>query len=155
MIFSFSREPSAMRLHQSRRRTRIATIALAIVTMSVSVFGQSGQSTINNQQSTINLEGVIRAAAGQAAAQPPSETLRPLSIDEAVKLALEQNLGIQIQRLDPQISDVGITQARSFLSPQLNTHFSKQYQASAATKSLAGRAVSLDNGTMAGGSGGP
>jgi outer membrane protein TolC len=142
MFFSFSMEPSAMRLHQSLRRTRIATIAVATVTMSVSAFGQSGQLRIN--------EGVIHAAAGQAAAQAPSETLRPLSIDEAVKLALEQNLGIQIQRLDPQISDVGITQARSFWSPQLNTSFSRQSQASAATNSLAGGATSIDNGTVAG-----
>src|SRR2546425_8523139 len=112
MIFSFSREPSAMRLHQSRRRTRIATIALAIVTMSVSVFGQSGQSTINNQQSTINLEGVIRAAAGQAAAQP-QETTRRLSIDEAVKLGLEQNLGIRIPPRRPPISAHSISQGQS------------------------------------------
>src|SRR2546422_10173348 len=136
MIFSFSREPSAMRLHQSRRRTRIATIALAIVTMSVSVFGQSGQSTINNQQSTINLEGVIRAAAGQAAAQP-QETTRRLSIDEAVKLGREQNLGIQIQRLDPQNSDIGTAQAKSLWTPQLSSNFSRQSQSQTATQSLA------------------
>ena len=136
-----------MRLHQSRRRTRIATIALAIVTMSVSVFGQSGQSTINNQQSTINLEGVIRAAAGQAAAQP-QETTRRLSIDEAVKLGLEQNLGIQIQRLDPQISDIGIAQAKSFWTPQLSSNFSRQSQSQASTNSLAG-GQTVDNGTFA------
>ena len=55
----------------------------------------------------------------------PGESLRRLSIDEAVKLALEQNLGIQIQRFDPQIQDTGIAQARSFWAPQFSTTFQK------------------------------
>jgi outer membrane protein len=130
-----------MRLDHPIHRARIAAIAVAIVTMSVSAFGQSGQFHIN--------EGIIQAAASQAAAQAPAETARPLSIDEAVRLGLEHNLGIQIQRIDPQISDVGITQARSFWSPQLNSSFSRQSQASAATNSLAGGATSIDNGTLA------
>ena len=101
-----------MRLHyQSLHCTRIVTIAAAVLATSVSAFGQSGQ---------LRLEGVIQSAA-QAAAREPAENVRRLSIDEAVKLGLEQNLGIQIQRLDPQIQDVGVAQARSFWSPQVNT----------------------------------
>ena len=42
---------------------------------------------------------------------------RRLSMDEAVRLALEQNLGIQIERINPQIQDVGIAQARSSWVP--------------------------------------
>ena len=133
-----------MRLHQSLRRTRVAAIAMAMVTMSVSAFGQSGRFHIN--------EGVIHAAAGQAAAQP-QETIRRLSIDEAVKLALEQNLGIQIQRLDPQISDIGISQAKSFWSPQLTSNLSRQSQSQASTSALSGGARSIDNGTFATGLG--
>ena len=34
--------------------------------------------------------------------------MRRISIDEAVKLAMEQNLGIRIQRFDPQIQDTGV-----------------------------------------------
>jgi outer membrane protein TolC len=128
-----------MRLHQSTHRARIAAAAVAIVTMSVSAFGQSGQFHIN--------EGVIQAAASQAAAQAPPDITRPLSIDEAVKLALEQNLGIQIQRIDPQISDVGVAQAKSFWSPQLNSAFSRQSQSQASTNSLAG-GQTVDNGNF-------
>ena len=36
---------------------------------------------------------------------------RSLSIDEAVQLALQQNLGIQIERLNPQLQDYTIAQA--------------------------------------------
>jgi outer membrane protein len=128
-----------MRLHQSPRRARIVTMAAILLTTSVSAFGQSGQ---------LQLEGIIQAAA-QAAAQQPAENVRRLSIDEAVKLGLEQNLGIQIQRLDPQIQDVGVAQARSFWSPQFNTGFSRQSQSQAPTSSLSGAATSIDNGRLA------
>ena len=118
---------------------RIATVMAAILFTSASVFAQSGQ---------LNVAGAIQSAAGQAAAQQ-TETVKPLSIDEGMRLALEQNLGIRIQRLDPQISDVGISQARSFWSPQLSTAFSRQSQAQAPTTSLSGGATSIDNGTTA------
>jgi outer membrane protein len=128
-----------MRLHQLLHRTRTATIAVACLTTSVSAFGQSGQ---------LHFEGIAEAAAQAAAQQQPAERERPLSIDEAVKLALEQNLGIRIQRLDPQIQDVGVSQARSFWSPQFNSGFQRQSQANPATNSLAGGATSIDNGTF-------
>jgi outer membrane protein TolC len=145
MFFTFSMEPSAMRLHHIFfRPSRVAAIALAIVATSVSAFGQSGQFHIT--------EGVIQAAAAQAASQPQERT-RPLSIDEAVKLALEQNLGIQIQRIDPQISDVGVAQAKSFWAPQLSTNLSRQSQSQASTSALSGGARSIDNGTFATGLG--
>ena len=89
-----------MRLHQPIRRARIAGIAAVLVTTSVfvsplSAFGQNGQS---------GLSLAVQAAA-QNAAQQPGETVRRISIDEAVKLAMEQNLGIRIQRIDPQIQE--------------------------------------------------
>jgi outer membrane protein len=129
-----------MRLHVSLRRVRTVAFAAAVFASSVSAFGQSGQ---------LRLEGVIQTAARAAAQQPPTEIVRSLSIDEAVKLGLEQNLGIQIQRIDPQIQDVGIAQARSFWSPQFNTGFSRQSQSQPPTSSLSGAATSIDNGRFA------
>jgi outer membrane protein len=119
---------------------RIASVTAAILFTSASVFAQNGQ---------LNVAGAIQAAATQSAARPQTEIVKPLSIDEAMRLALEQNLGLRIQRIDPEISDVGISQARSFWSPQLSTTFSKQSQTNAATSSLAGAATSIDNGTVA------
>jgi outer membrane protein len=130
-----------MRLYQSLRRARIATIAAACLTTSVSAFGQSGQ---------LHFEGIVQAAAQAAAQQQPAaERERPLSIDEAVKLALEQNLGVQIQRLDPQIQDIGIAQARSFWSPQFNSFFSRQSRSQAPDNQFSGAATSIDSGRFA------
>jgi outer membrane protein len=133
-------ELTAMRLHHSIRRARILTTVGAVIAMSVSAFGQTGQSPL-----ALSLQN----AAAQAAAQPPTESVRRLSIDEAVALALEQNLGIRIQRFDPQISDVGIAQARSFWAPSLSTNFSKNSQTQQPTSSLSGGATSILNANVA------
>src|SRR5262245_59388966 len=106
-------ESSAMRLFHSIRRARIAAFAAALVVSSVSAFGQSGQPSF----ATATHAAAAQLAAEQTAAGP----VRRLSIDDAAKLALEQNLGIRIQRIDPQISDVGVSQARSFWAPQFST----------------------------------
>ena len=129
-----------MRLHQPIRRARIATITAALVATSVSVFAQSGQSSF-----TLSVQNLAAQTAAQA--QPQAETVRRLAIDEAVRLALEQNLGIKIQRIDPQIQDIGIAQAQSFWAPSLTSTFNKNSQTQQPTNSLSGGASSVVNGT--------
>jgi outer membrane protein len=127
-----------MRLEHPLHHARTAAIAAAIVATSVSAFGQSGQS---------RLADIAKSAAVGLALQP-GETQRQISIDEAVRLGLEQNLGIQIQRFDPQIQDTAVSQARSFWAPQVSATLSKQSQSQAVTNSLAGGATSINNGNL-------
>ena len=129
-----------MRLHQSIRRARIFTAAAAIVFTSVSAFAQNGQPSFST--------ALQAAAQGALQQQPSSESVRRLSMDEAVKLALEQNLGIRIQRLDPQISDVGVMQARSFWAPNLTSTFSRNAQTQQPTNALAGGATNILNANV-------
>ena len=128
-----------MRLHHLIRRARIGTIAAMFAAISVSVFAQNGQS-----QFSISLQ----QASAQAAAQLQSESVRRLSIDEAVTMAMEQNLGIRIQRFDPQIQDTSVAQARSFWAPSLTSNFSKNGQTQQPTSSLSGGATSILNSNM-------
>ena len=71
----------------------------------------------------------LLAAAQQAASsqQPAPATdgrpVRRLTADEAVKLAIENNLGIQVSRLDPQIEDLNVAAARGAWAPAFNTLF--------------------------------
>jgi len=127
-----------MRWYHQIRRARIFTLVAVIVASSVSAFGQSGQSRLS--------------AAGQAAllsvGQQPGETVRQLSIDEAAKLALEQNLGIRIQQYDPQIQDLGVALARSSWAPNFTTNFFRNSQTQQPTSSLAGGATSILNGSV-------
>ena len=129
-----------MRVDQSIRRARIFTAAAAIVFMSVSAFGQSGQSSLSN---------ALQAAARTTAMQP-STSVRRLSIDDATRLALEQNLGIRIQRVDPQIQDVGVWQARSFWAPNFTTSINKNSNSQPAQSAIA---PSFQNGTFSSGVG--
>ena len=115
-------------------RLRILTASVLLVT-SVSAFGQTGQPP---------LAASLQAAA-QTAAQQPAESVRRLSIDDAVRLALEQNLGIRIERIEPQIQDVGIAQARAFWAPNLASNFSRNSQTQQPTSALAGSASGILN----------
>jgi outer membrane protein len=87
---------------------------------------------------------VLFAAIGQpsAWAQTPARdaagTVRRLSIDDAVKLALEQNLGIQIDRLNPQIQDIAVAQARTGWIPNLTSSLTNNSQNQPPTSALSG-----------------
>ncbi len=62
------------------------------------------------------------AAATQVTQTPDSGgPLRRLSIDEAVGLALENNLGIQAERKNPQIQDMVVAETRSAWTPALTS----------------------------------
>jgi len=107
-----------MRQSILRFRTLATACAFAIP---VTAFAQSGH---------LRFDATSLATAADTASQTQtsgsgSGPVRPLSMDEAVRLALEQNLGIRIQRLDPQIQDTGVAQSRSFWSPNLGTSFSR------------------------------
>src|SRR5262249_51391490 len=93
------------------------------------------------------LASAVQSAA-QAAAQQPPETVRRLSIDDAVTSGLEQNLGIRIQRYDPQIQDTAIWQARSFWAPQLTSTITKNSNNTPNTSLLSGTQSLVSTGTF-------
>ncbi len=107
-------------------RTVVALLAAA--GLSVPAFAQTAQSEQSGQP-TPNLSVQIPAS------QAP-ETVRRLSIDDAVQLGLEQNLGIQIQRIEPQIQDVGVAQSRSFWAPVFNSTIIRNGTSQPATSAI-------------------
>jgi outer membrane protein TolC len=80
------------------------------------------------------VSGLPLSASGQAAAPPPPaassvqpvEQGTPISIDEAVKMALENNLGVQTEKLNPQIQVLGISRAISAYAPTLFSTMSRR-----------------------------
>jgi outer membrane protein TolC len=77
--------------------------------------------------------------AAQATAAPTSQgpQLR-ITADEAVRLALENNLGIQAQRLSPQIESLGVAQARAAYAPNLISTTTKRSSANPTGDFLSG-----------------
>jgi outer membrane protein TolC len=86
------------------------------------------------------LAAAMLAPAAPAFAQSgqPAASTRRLSVDEAVRLAVEQNLGIRIERLNPQIQDVAISQTRSSWAPSLTSSLTRTSIDSAPTNVFAG-----------------
>jgi outer membrane protein TolC len=97
-----------MRLYQQFRASFVrsavagAGVLLFVSGMPVSAFGQ---------------------AAGPQAAQAPTTSPvpagRPISIEEAARMALENNLNVQIEKLNPQIQVLGVSRAQAAYAPVL------------------------------------
>jgi outer membrane protein TolC len=75
------------------------------------------------------------------AQQPPAGETRPtvtLTLEDAVKFALERNLDISVQRLNPQINDIAYASIRSIYHPSLTSIVATQSQTTPATSTLSG-----------------
>lgn len=61
------------------------------------------------------------AATASAQSSQPAPQVRRLSVDEAVRSAIEHNLGVQVARIDPLIEDLGVAVARGAWAPTFTT----------------------------------
>lgn len=92
---------------------RRAVASLLLVTTCVSVLGAQS----------------VRAQTPPAVPAAPTEGLvRRLTIEEAVTLALDQNVDLQVQRISPQIEDYAVSVARSGWTPNFQTSIQTRNQ---------------------------
>jgi outer membrane protein len=110
-----------------------------VVTLIVAAFGNLPSVSAQAPQA---LEGV-RLAAQQAPAAGQAQ-VRRLTADEAVRLAAENNLGIQIARYDPRIEDLSVLQARAGWTPTFNSSLQQNSQASPPNSFLSGAQGTLN-----------
>ena len=83
------------------------------------------------------------AATGTAWAQVPTSTapgppVLRLTLDDAVRMTLENNPSLAADRLDPQIADMEVAQADSAFAPSFNTLLARQGQLAPPTTFLVG-----------------
>jgi outer membrane protein len=112
---------------------------IALCTIACAVLLNATPSRLSAQQATTDahIQELIRAAAERAgvsaqagstpgnpsqqtpvsSAQPDTRTVVSLTLEEAVKLALEKNLDIAVQRLNPETFDYSIAGLRAFYKP--------------------------------------
>ena len=95
-----------------------------------------------------NLFAAGQAVAGRAPAVPlpvrPPDSSGPrvsLTLEDAVKRALENNLDIAVQRINQQTYDVAIASIRSVYSPVLTSTVSQQTFTNASTSTISGAAT--------------
>src|SRR5438046_10178619 len=85
-------------------------------------------------QRTILITTMMTALSTMVAAQAPvvpaaatSSTLR-LTVDDAVKMAIDHNVDLAAERIDPQISDAGVAAAIGAFRPAFRTGFQRNNQ---------------------------
>src|SRR6185503_20148266 len=111
-------------------RPVVMTLCVAALAPSLSVFAQGGR------LAAAGGGGLTPAAVQQAAASGPQ--VRRLTADEAVRLAAENNLGIQIARFDPQIENLNVVQARRAWKPTLSSSLQQNSNTSPPNSFLSG-----------------
>jgi outer membrane protein len=116
-------------------------LTASAVALGVFVFGAD---IVRAQTSSSLSAAAAAAAAAPAEAQGP---VRRLSIDEAVALALEQNINLQVDRIDPQVSDLSIAVARSGWTPVFFSNVQTRSQSNPTTD-IFGGAASITNETL-------
>jgi outer membrane protein len=113
----------------------VATAALTVAGTAVSVSAQTAQPTPNPTA---------------AAAEGP---VQKITVEEAVRLALENNLRIQVARVDPQIEDMTVAQARAGWTPTFASNIATNSNTQAANSFLAGGIDKINNDQFSGGIG--
>jgi len=84
---------------------------------------------------------------GDVQQPPPDGAARPivrLTLDEAVKFALERNLDIAVQRLNPEINDIAVASVRSVYHPSLTSTLTTSSTTTPSTSTISGGAAGGD-----------
>jgi outer membrane protein TolC len=122
------------KIHRPRTLTTIATMTALLCAAGRSPLaaagagqtaGQSGNAPIRQTQQTTAQSAGQTPAQGAGAATPSGPNL-PLSIDEAVSMALESNLGLKAERLNLDIASESIALAKSAFLPQVSGSLGRQ-----------------------------
>ena len=129
-----------MSLEATNARRYLFTVVATFI-IATPVFGQS-MSEINqptvaslSRSAGIVLPDDIHTQAEQG-------ITRRLSMNDAVEMALEQNLTIQVERLNPQLQDLSIATVRAAWTPTLSTTFQNNDQQRPSSTQLDGGAIS-------------
>ena len=88
-------------------------------------------------------------ATAQPGSAPDTRRVVPITLDEAVKFALERNLDIAVQRLNPEINDIAYASIKSVYHPNLTSTLSTQSTTTPSTSTLSGSNV-IGSGIVSG-----
>jgi len=136
-----------MRLPRLTRSLRFVTSVLAGVMLTVTV-PAAGQSLPVSARPDAPAAATAEATGISLPAAQPGPR-RSLSIDDAVALALEQNLDIQVERINPQLQDLDIALARSSWTPVLSTVFQTNGRDTPSNSAIAGGETKISDSATA------
>ncbi len=123
-------------------------LAVAFTLLAATASTASAQQTITDQhindliqQAALRagLPGQATSGAPQGAA--PEQPAIQLTLDDAIKLALDRNLDIAVQRLNPQTFDYSIASQHAFYRPTLISTLASNHSTNPSTSTIAGGAT--------------
>ncbi len=128
--------------------TRLSAVVAAVAVLPV--WSVSAQTLPSGSPFAVPaaVQAALHAEAQAQAAAPGAAPVRRLSADEAVALALEQNLGIRVERFNPQIQDLAIAQSRASWVPMFNTNITNGSTDSPVTNAFAGGQNKVTDGRL-------
>jgi len=98
-------------------------------------------------QATSPTPGIAAPSRPAIQATPGSTGVVPLTLDDAVKAALDHNLNIAVARLNPQINDLAYASVYSIYKPSLTSQLATQSQTTPSTSTIGGAAaLAVDSG---------
>ena len=106
------------------------------------------------QRSDVDIANLIEQATARlgAAQTPGAGPSLDLTLDDAIARALDRNLDLAVQRLNPQVFDFSLAQQLSFYRPTVNSSFSNNSRTNPSSTQLdGGEAVVSDTATVNGG----
>ncbi len=120
-------------------RTHTFTAVVTALALAAAASPASAQ-TAQQTPTELHVQELIKEAVARLdASQPPATTAAqaqgqnepapptvPLTLDDAIKLALDRNLDIAVQRLNPQLSDISVASAQAVYAPSLTSALGKQ-----------------------------
>jgi outer membrane protein TolC len=131
----------------------VLTCAATAAALAVMAPGASAQQMSEARIRELIKQAAEQAAAGQQATSPAGQTAATgasqgapgstppvvsLTLDDAVKLALDRNLDIAVQRLNPEINDIAVAAVRTVYHPSLTSQLATQSQTNPSTSTVAG-----------------
>lgn len=128
-----------------KQQIRASLSIVRVVALTAGVFA-SGRQVFASEQNP-PAPPVVRQ---QPVAQPPAAAMSTgatvrLTSDEAVRMALENNLGLQAGRLGPQISTLGVAQARAAWKPSVFANTLNRSSTNAPTDFTSGNVATITN----------
>ncbi len=110
------------------RNGRRSSVVLSVVLMVWCGLVASPVVAQTERPSPAGVEGANEPESNRPAIVLPTTRLQPasperaLSVSEAVTLALEQNLDLRVERLNPLIQDLSVAEARTIYTPEFSTN---------------------------------
>jgi len=128
-----------------------------LVTCALFVAATASNAAAQQKITDQRISDLIREAALRAGVDQTTATTRPsaqvvpgqgdnrptvrLSLDDAIKLALDRNLDISVQRLNPQTFDFALASLRAIYAPTLTSTVSQQSATTPSTQTTSGGVV--------------